>query len=87
VEEHQGGLQVNYINGLAVFGLQKEDTKSVPVPSEDASPVAEPISSGKNINESEESIYEQTSLFSSDTLYRPEEVTNSNTQSDPAPVG
>lgn len=54
VEEHQNNLQINIFDGYAVFGLQ-EQTKSN-------------LSSTTN-TESEESKYEQTSLFPTDTMY------------------
>lgn len=55
VEEHQKSLQVNIFDGYAVFGIQKEAEKSTPV--------EEPA-----IPESEVQSYEQTTLFTTNTV-------------------
>lgn len=54
VEEHQSNLQINIFDGYAVFGLQEKAKPELPAP----------------VNtESEETNYEQTSLFPTDTMH------------------
>ena len=54
VEEHQSNLQINIFDGYAVFGIQEKAKPESPAP----------------VNtESEETNYEQTSLFPTDTMH------------------
>ena len=83
VEDHQSGLLVNYINGLAIFGLQKEEKRTASSP-EESEPVKQPetpVTTQKT--ESEEPTYEQTTLFSTDSMHRPEEEPHTDTQNNP----
>lgn len=54
VEEHQSNLQINIFDGYAVFGLQEKAKPELPAPVK---------------TESEETSYEQTSLFPTDTMH------------------
>lgn len=87
VEQHQSGLQVNYIGGLAVFGLQKDDPRNAPKSTDAPEQATAPAAEDQTTIESEEPLYEQSNLFSSDTMHRSEEVQNPNPQGYPAPVG
>lgn len=55
VEEHQSNLQINMFDGYAVFGISEEST----APENQTQP------------EKEETHYEQSTLFSADSLHRP----------------
>ena len=56
VVEHQNSLQINIFDGYAVFGIQDDEKK----PSAESTTTQQ-----KQINESEETSYEQTNLFAS----------------------
>lgn len=55
VEEHQSNLQINMFDGYAVFGISEENTAS----------------ENPTQLEKEEMHYEQSTLFSADSLHRP----------------
>lgn len=55
VEEHQSNLQINMFDGYAVFGISEENTTS----------------ENPTQPEKEETHYEQSTLFSTDSLHRP----------------